>query len=440
MFDRITKAIFLVSFFFLSSIACSTTAAKYPDESATLNERWNWAQEQLKPNQDHWIGYSISREMYEKEFIGSWYSDKRKFPTIYEVLTGKAPALKAQPDHRNVQVFANEKLTRVEEKDSGRGQLVTKEVALLFGYLGKNLDRVEVSLLDLQFDFRGRNLIWLGASSSEESVTLLNKLYNDEQRLQCKEELLEGIGVHRDPKLVVPILQRILNSNAKNELRAKAAFWLGTQNDPTALKVLKDTLPSETSEDVIEDAFAGMNDMEMPESNALLKEWTKKNYSRKLREAAIFWLGQAEAPGTLPLLEKIAMEETDPEIVEKAIFSMSEMRDTQGVTETLIQIAHTQPTREGRKHAIFWLSQNYNEKSASTLKDFVHNDPDFEVRKHALFALAELEDGQGIPELIKIAKNEKDPELRKQAIFWLGECDDERAQKALLQIIEDGQK
>ena len=143
---------------------------------------------------------------------------------------------------------------------------------------------------------------------------------------------------------------------------------MGTQNHPSALKILVETLPSETSEDVIDDGLVGMSEMTLPEAMTQMKEWTNKKYSRKLREGAIFWLGQEDAPGTLPLLEKIAMQETDPQIVEKAIFSMSEMKKTAGVTETLIRIAHNQPTREGRKHAIFWLSQNYNEKTAATLK------------------------------------------------------------------------
>ncbi len=437
LFPRILKAALLVTFLFISSIACSITAAKYPDESAPLAERWKWGQQQLTQNKDLWIAYSISQEMYENEIIGSWYNDKKKFPTIYEVLTGKSQPGPARPSHGDVQIFAQEQLTRIEEKDSGRGKLVTRELAILFGYKGTILDRIDVSLLELQFDFRGKGLIWLGSTTSEQSIDLLRNLYDKEQRTKFKEEYLSSIGVHRSPSLVVPVLQKVLNSNAAEDLRAKAAFWLGTQDHPSALKVLVATLENETSEDVIEEGMVGMIDMTLPEAASQMKEWTKKKYSRKLRESSIFWLGQQEAPGSLALLEKMAMEETDPEIVEKAIFSMSEMEKTPGVTETLIRIAHNQPTREGRKHAIFWLSQHYNEKIAATLKDFATKDPDHEVRKHALFALAELEDGQGIPELIRIAKSDKDPELRKQAIFWLGESDDERAQKALLQIIEE---
>ena len=433
---RTITAFLLINLFFFCSISWSITTTKYPDESVSLVERWKWGLQQRDQHKDVWIAYSISQEMYENELIGSWYSDKRKFQTIQEVLTGKSQPVQNRPNHGNVQVFAKEQLARFDEKDSGPGKLVTKELAILFGFEG-TLDRVELTMLESQFDFRGKSLIWLGATSSEESLSFLRNMYEQEKRIKFKEDLLMCIGIHRTPAIVVPFLEKVLKSNAHDDLRAKAAFWLGQQNHPSALKVLTETLPSETSEDVLEDGLVGMIEMTMPEATNQMKEWTKKKYSRKLREGAIFWLGQEDAPGALPLLEKIAMEETDPEIVEKAIFSMSEMQKTPGVTETLIRIAHNQPTREGRKHAIFWLSQNYTEKLELTLKDFATKDPDREVRKHALFALTELEDGQGISELIKIAKSDKDLEMRKQAIFWLGESDDERAQKALLQIIEE---
>jgi HEAT repeat protein len=426
----------LICFFSFSSIANSLTTTKHPDQSTALAERWKWGLQQRNQFKEVWIGYSISQEMYENEIVGSWYSDKQKFPTILEVLTGKKQSVQQRPSHKDVQIFAKEQLTRIQEKDKGPGKLTTKELAILFGFKGP-LDRIEVSMLDLQFDFRGRSLIWLGAASAQESLNFLRNMYEQESKTNFKEDLLTCIGVHRSPALVVPILEKVLKSNTHEDLRAKAAFWLGQQNHPSALKVLTETLQSETSGEVIEDGLVGMSDMTLPEAANQMKGWTKKNYSRKLREGAIFWLGQGEFPGTLPLLEKIAMGETDAEIVEKAIFSMSEMEKTPGVTETLIRIAHNQPTREGRKQAIFWLSQNYTEKLEVTLKDFATKDPDREVRKHALFALAELEDGQGISELIKIAKTDKDIEMRKQAIFWLGESDDERAQKALLQIIEE---
>ena len=426
------RNLFLILLFsIIAFTAHSLSVTKYPNPSATLTERWQWAQQQLKNGS--WIAYSIQQSMPENELVGSFYGGRERFPTIYELLTGNKRAFR--PNMRtsgDVQIFGTAHMTL-----EGNANIVSREIAILFGYSNKRIDDIEVSMIDLQFDFRKRDLMWLGNASHEESISFLQSLYKKEANTKLAEDLIDAIGIHRSPALVVPILQQVLNSNANEDLRAKAAFWLGDQNDPTALKILVSALKSEKSEDVIEEGFAGLSETTLPEADQQLKEWTKAGYSQNLRESAIFWMGQKESPGTLQYLEKIAMQDSNQEIIEKAIFSMSEMSKTPGVTETLIRIARTHPSREGRKQAIFWLSQNYTEKIERTLGDFAENDKDREVQKHALLALSELENGAGVPELIQIAKTHKDPMLRKEAIFWLGEADDDRAHEALLKMIEE---
>jgi hypothetical protein len=427
------RNLLLILLFSLITItAYPLSVTKSPDQSATLAERWQWAQQHLT-KKDVWVAYSIEQSMPENEIVGSFYGGREKFPTIYEVLTGNKrafrPNMKTSGD---IQISGTAHI-----KLEGKGNIVSREIAMLFGYRGGRIEDVEVSMIDLQFDFRHRDLIWLGNVSQEESINWLQAIYKKEVNSKFAEDLLDAIGIHRRPALVTPILQEVLNNHSNNDLRAKAAFWLGAQNDPTALKVLVATLKNEKSDDVIEEGFAGLSETTLPEADQQLKEWTKPAYSQILREHAIFWMGQKQSPGTLEYLEKIALQDTNEEILEKAIFSMSEMHETPGVTQTLIRIARTHPSREGRKKAIFWLSQNYSEKLEETLGDFASNDKDREIQKQALFALSELENGAGVPELIQLAKTHKDPAIRKEAIFWLGESDDERAHQALLKMIEE---
>ena len=52
---------------------------------------------------------------------------------------------------------------------------------------------------------------------------------------------------------------------------------------------------------------------------------------------------------------------------------------------------------------------------------------DREVKESAVFALSQRPRDEGVPALIRIAKGNADPELRRKAIFWLGQSDDPRA-------------
>lgn len=52
---------------------------------------------------------------------------------------------------------------------------------------------------------------------------------------------------------------------------------------------------------------------------------------------------------------------------------------------------------------------------------------DRDVREHAVFALSQQPRDVGVPALIQIARTNRDPDVRKKAFFWLGQTGDPRA-------------
>ena len=238
---RIQLLLVISLFLLVPPNAHSLSVTKYPDQSATLIDRWEWAKQNV-PKKEVWIAYSIQQSMPENEIIGSFYGGHERFPTIYEILTGNKRTFR--PNMRNIgdgQFFGKAQLTSTQ----GRGEIVSREIAILFGFSGNRMDRVEVSMIDLQFNFRKRDLLWLGAATQEQSINFLQNFYKKQTDTKMTEDLLDAIGIHRSPALVVPFLKEILNSHANDDLRAKAAFWLGNQNDPAALKVLVEVIGSE---------------------------------------------------------------------------------------------------------------------------------------------------------------------------------------------------
>jgi hypothetical protein len=264
--SRFRSILFLLLSLVITLTAESLSVTKSPDSSATLADRWQWAQQHHK--NDAWVAYSIEQSMPENEIVGSFYGGHDRFPTIYEVLTGNKRAFRS-----NMKTSGDIQITGTAHmKLEGKANIVSREIAMVFGYKGNRIDDIEVSMIDLQFDFRHRDLIWLGNASQEESINLLQAIYKKESNTKLAEDVLDAIGIHRTPSLVVPILQQVLNSNSNEDLRAKAAFWLGSQNDPTALKILAAALKSEKSEDVIEEGFAGLTEMTLPEADQQLRE------------------------------------------------------------------------------------------------------------------------------------------------------------------------
>jgi len=57
----------------------------------------------------------------------------------------------------------------------------------------------------------------------------------------------------------------------------------------------------------------------------------------------------------------------------------------------------------------------------------VDDSVDRDVREHAVFALSQQPRDVGVPALIRIARTNRDPEVRRKAFFWLGQTRDPRA-------------
>jgi HEAT repeat protein len=102
----------------------------------------------------------------------------------------------------------------------------------------------------------------------------------------------------------------------------------------------------------------------------------------------------------------------------------------------LIKVAESDPDRELRKQALFWLGQRAGKRSLEVLGNVVEkSDDDTEVQKQAVFAISQRPKDEAVPLLIKIARTHPKPAVRKQAMFWLGQTGDDRALEFFKEIL-----
>ena len=137
-------------------------------------------------------------------------------------------------------------------------------------------------------------------------------------------------------------------------------------------------------------------------------------------------LGMVSAPRAAEYL--LGLAERNPQLkgdpIQAAVFA-----DSSTAWPTLLRIArNTAVTRETRRQAVFWVSQEAGKAATQGLADLVDDEKqDREIREQAVFALSQLPDEEGVPTLIRVAKTNRDPEVRRKAIFWLGQSEDPRA-------------
>ncbi len=373
--------LYLVAAVAAAALAGATVAAPHNDvrppsqvingagEPGALTAKVAWARAQAvksSPGRAYWVGYFIERLQGEHSTIGSCWGDGRARLTVSEVLAGKTrPEQAGAGDIRKDAAAALEHL----EKKGQPEKQVLKELGFFLKYepgRPEALSRVEMSNLDLSFDFEGLPLYWLGRAPEDQSLALVRDVYGRENGEEARNGLVTAAGCHGSPTLVLPFLKSVLSGPGSDELRKDAAFWIGQQNDPESLRVLSQAARKDRSEDVREGAVFAISEIELPAAVDELIALAKGADKHDVRKQAVFWLSQIATKRSGPVLEGIAENDPDLEIQEQAVFALSELPGDEGL-DALIRLAKTHKDARIRKKAVFWLGESDNPKALEAI-------------------------------------------------------------------------
>jgi hypothetical protein len=158
-----------------------------------------------------------------------------------------------------------------------------------------------------------------------------------------------------------------------------------------------------------------------------------------LRDKAVFWLGQHRSSANATYLRGLfnrlanAGGERNEEVLQKILFSLSQMRG-EGNDRWLMEIAaNPKYSVETRKQAVFGAGQiRVPTAELAALYDKL---TDREVKGQLIWVMSDRRDPAAVDRLMEIAKHDKDPEMRRMAMFWLGQSRDPRVKQFLLDII-----
>lgn len=270
--------------------------------------------------------------------------------------------------------------------------------------------RVEIYNLDRRREYSGYPVYWLGRAANEESLTYLKGIVESNQIGDAPKHSIVAIGLHDDPR-VGGMLEDFVRNSKIDKVRSTAVFWLG----------------------------------QIPGHNPFLVDLVRtEQESASLRKEAAFAIGISKDPGAIAALEGLYPAITNREVRKQIIFAASinnsdaptgSRNDGDGIN-FLIKVAESDPDRELRKQALFWLGQRAGKRSLEVLGNVVEkSDDDTEVQKQAVFAISQRAKDEAIPLLIKIAKTHPKPAVRKQAMFWLGQTGDDRALEFFKEIL-----
>jgi HEAT repeat protein len=232
-------------------------------------------------------------------------------------------------------------------------------------------------------------------------------------------------------------VEEILLGAARNdpdqEVREQAVFWLSQVGSDRAVDYLEDILKTSKDRDIQDKAVFALSQHQSPRAAQIIRDYaTNQSAPTEIREKAIFWLGQRG--GTQAFLRTLYAQEKNDELKEKIIFSLSQQK---GNESFLMDIAtNSREDIEMRKKALFWAGQS-NSTSLAELTGLYERMTDHEMKDQLIFVYSQRREKGAVDKMMQIAKTEPDRELRKKAIFWLSQSKDPRVAEFLMQMIND---
>jgi hypothetical protein len=228
----------------------------------------------------------------------------------------------------------------------------------------------------------------------------------------------------------------LLDLDQTYEFADTAVYWLGRAENPESSAYLEksfDALKDDAR--VLDTLIFAISCHDGPQARVFLKKTAAGPRPAKVREKAIFWLGNAGDAQALADLKEIYAKEQDGAVKKQIIFAI-QLGKSKEATEELIRIAKADPSQDVRKQAVFWLGQKASAECVKALKDIVDAaDSESGLKDQAVFAISQLPKDKSVPMLIDMAKANKSVEVRKKAIFWLGQSGDPAALKFFEDIL-----
>lgn len=225
------------------------------------------------------------------------------------------------------------------------------------------------------------------------------------------------------------------NPDPDPEVREQAVFWLSQVKTDEALTALESILKEATDPELQERAVFAVSQHGSPRAIELLKSYAeRRDASPEVREQAIFWLGQNPRAGGTQYLMQLYGTLDDPDLKEKAIFSIAQAKTAESGRWLMERVRDTSESPEARKNALFWAGQS-GAVGAADLKGVYDSLTETEMKEQVIFVASQTRERTAVDFLMEVARAEKDPELRERAIFWLGQSKDPRVAEFLLSLI-----
>jgi hypothetical protein len=217
----------------------------------------------------------------------------------------------------------------------------------------------------------GARVDWLGAVDEEAGLDWLEAIARSDRNESegVRHSALYAMALHRSDD-IAPRLGSMAREK-HSDLQQESIFWLGEARGEAGLKELKALLSELPTGDTRRELNFAIAQNSTLEALELLVNISKTDTDPEQRSGALFWLAQEFPEEAQTILEDVLMKESDTEVLEEAVFAISQLPEDMAGPMLLKLASDSQAPREVRRQALFWLAQSGDEKSIAALTELL---------------------------------------------------------------------
>ncbi len=280
----------------------------------------------------------------------------------------------------------------------------------------------------------GTSVDWLTDVNQQQSIQWLKTLVPASSNADDNGRLY-ALSLHSDQaaaKILYDIAKNPTNKRIGSEYSENAVFWLG-QRQQDGFQYLKSLYQDLPTGEVRRKVNFALSQNQSDEAVNLLKSIAQHDQDIEQQADAIFWLSQTDQVEGLPVfLVDFINASNHHEVKEKAIFSLSQINNTQA-NKALMKLVTDHDDEEVREKALFWLAQNSPQKAKKAALNLLDSDYNQSDQENAVFILSQLPSKESSQALFDIIKGDYSRSIKKKALFWLSQSDD----SSVLSQLED---
>jgi TolA-binding protein len=231
---------------------------------------------------------------------------------------------------------------------------------------------LKVAKGDPDAETREQAVFWLSQVSDDRAEVFLVDLIKDSKDDELQRRALFSLSQRRSERAQQAVRDYATRADASPDVRQQAVFWIGQRRSEENAKFLRDLFTRTTDGELREKILFSLSQMKgFGNEQFVLQQSANTQLSLELRKQALFWAAQSGAVSTATLGELYG-KTSDREMRDQVIFTLSQRGNKDpGAVDKLLEIAKSEPDRELRKRAIFWLGQSKDPRAAQFLQQII---------------------------------------------------------------------